>query len=145
MRALSLTCLILSGVACRPTEPPIVRLATTTSVENSGLLSAILPEFERAGAIRIQVLAVGSGRALQLIAHGDADAGLTHDPDAEAGALQSGTIADYRKVMFNDFVLVGPPGDSAAVHQAPTVTDAMIRIVRHGALFVSRGDSSGTH
>ena len=122
-----------------------IRVATTTSVENSGLLAAILPAFERDHQVRIDVLPVGSGRALSLLKRGDVDAGLTHDPKAEAFALQAGIITSYRKIMFNDFIIVGPPGDPAAVAQASGIVDALHRIEATAALFVSRGDASGTY
>jgi tungstate transport system substrate-binding protein len=90
-------------------------------------------------------LPVGSGQALALLKRGDADVGLTHDPDAEAAALAAGTIADYRKIMFNDFLIVGPREDSAGVAHAADAVDAMRRIAAAGAMFISRGDTSGTH
>ena len=119
-------------------------MATTTSVESSGLLAAILPEYERHAHVRVEVLAVGSGQALNLLARGDAAVGLTHDPQAEASAVAAGTIALYRKIMFNDFIVVGPPEDPAGVSRAADAADAFARIASGGALFVSRGDASGT-
>jgi tungstate transport system substrate-binding protein len=122
-----------------------LRLATTTSVDNSGLLAAILPSFQQETGIDVQVLAVGSGRALQLLRRHDADVALTHDPAAESALLKVVPSAGYRKIMFNDFLLVGPPRDEAAVHQAASPADAMRRIVTSTAAFVSRGDESGTY
>ena len=122
-----------------------LRLATTTSVDNSGLLQEILPSFQQETGIEVQVLAVGSGRALQLLRRGDADLALTHDPIGEAAFLKDMPSAAYRKIMFNDFVLVGPSGDEALIRQASSPTDAMRRLVRSSALFASRGDESGTH
>jgi tungstate transport system substrate-binding protein len=107
-----------------------VRIATTTSVDNSGLLAAILPDFERRHDVRVDVLAVGSGQALNLLERGDATVGM---------------ITGYRKIMFNDFVIVGPPGDPARISGASDAADALRRIVENGALFASRGDRSGTH
>jgi tungstate transport system substrate-binding protein len=126
-------------------DAPQLRLATTTSVENSGLLAAILPSFRQETGIDVQVLAVGSGRALQLLRRGDVDVALTHDPVTESAFLGEMPAAAYRKIMFNDFLLVGPPRDEAAVQQAATAADAMRRIVTSTAAFVSRGDESGTH
>jgi tungstate transport system substrate-binding protein len=120
-------------------------LATTTSVDNSGLLQAILPSFQLETGIDVQVLAVGSGRALQLLRRGDADVALTHDPIGEAAFLKEMPSAAYRKIMFNDFVLVGPSGDPALIRQASDTADAMRRIATSTAVFVSRGDESGTH
>lgn len=124
---------------------PQLRLATTTSVDNSGLLAAILPSFRQEAGIDVQVLAVGSGRALQLLRRGDVNVALTHDPVAESALLKEMPSAAYRKIMFNDFLLVGPPRDEAAVHRAATAVDAMRRIVTSTAAFVSRGDESGTY
>lgn len=123
----------------------MVRVATTTSVENSGLLAAILPAFEAKYHTKVEVLPVGSGQALALLKRSDVAAGLTHDPAAEASALASGVITGYRKIMFNDFVIVGPGDDPAAVGHAADAVDAMRRIAASGAVFASRGDSSGTY
>ena len=136
--------LVALGVGCRQDHQPL-RLATTTSVDNSGLLTAILPSFEDETGIDVQVLAVGSGRALQLLRRGDADVALTHDPGAEAAFLKEMTSATYRKIMFNDFVVVGPSDDEAGVRHATNAIDAMRRIASSAAMFVSRGDESGTH
>jgi tungstate transport system substrate-binding protein len=120
-------------------------LATTTSVDNSGLLAELLPPFRQETAIDVQVLAVGSGRALQLLRRGDVDVALTHDPLAEAAFLKEAPSAAYRKVMFNDFVVVGPAEDEAEVRQAASAADAMRRIASARVAFTSRGDESGTH
>jgi tungstate transport system substrate-binding protein len=136
----------IAAVACGcGGDPPRLRLATTTSVDNSGLLQAILPSFRQETGIDVQVLPVGSGRAIQLLRRGDADVALTHDPLAEAALLREKPSAAYRKVLFNDFVVVGPPRDDAAVRQAATAVDAMRRIAASSEAFVSRGDDSGTH
>jgi tungstate transport system substrate-binding protein len=136
--------LMLAVCGCqRPAER--LRMATTTSVENTGLLAAILPAFEATHHVKIEVLPVGSGQALALIKRGDADVGLTHDSDAEAAALAAGTVTGYRKIMFNDFLIVGPREDPAGIAHAADAVDAMRRIAATGAIFISRGDSSGTH
>jgi tungstate transport system substrate-binding protein len=122
-----------------------LRLATTTSVDNSGLLQAILPSFRQETGIEVQVLAVGSGRAVELLRRGDADMALTHDPVIEAVLLKERPVAAYRKIMFNDFVVVGPEQDEAGVREATDASDAMRRIAMSAAVFVSRGDESGTH
>lgn len=137
---------IVAALTLGCTEPaPRLRLATTTSVDNSGLLEALLPTFRGETGIELQVLAVGSGRALQLLRRGDADVALTHDPLGEASFLKEVPSATYRKVMFNDFVVVGPATDEANVREATSAVDAMRRIAAAGAAFVSRGDESGTH
>ena len=126
-------------------HPARLRLATTTSVDNSGLLEQLVPAFRHETGIDLQVLAVGSGRALQLLRRGDVDAALTHDPLNEAAFLREVTPAAYRKIMFNDFVVVGPARDDASLRHAINAADAMRRIATSGASFVSRGDESGTH
>ena len=135
--------LCLGVYGCEST--PRIRVATTTSVENSGLLTEILPAFEQDHQVRVDVLPVGSGRALNLLTRGDVALGLTHDPQAEASALEAGIITSYRKIMFNDFIIVGPPEDPAGVAQASGTVEALHRIVANDGLFVSRGDASGTH
>jgi tungstate transport system substrate-binding protein len=137
--------LIWTGACAAGPAPTVLPVATTTSVDNSGLLAAILPAFEERHGVRVDVLAVGSGRALALVARGDAAAALTHDPHAEASALDAGTITTYRKIMFNDFLIVGPDDDPAGVGDAADATDAMRQIATSGATFVSRADGSGTH
>jgi tungstate transport system substrate-binding protein len=141
---LGLLVLLSASPACRP-QPQVIRMATTTSVENSGLLAAILPAFSAQTHITVDVLAVGSGQALNLIRRGDAAVALTHDPAREAVALADGAITGYRKIMFNDFVIAGPAADPARIAQAADAVDAFARIAAGDATFVSRGDSSGTH
>jgi tungstate transport system substrate-binding protein len=132
--------------ACAPRNAPHrFTLATTTSVDNSGLLGALLPVFRSHTGIDVQVLTPGSGIALEMLADGDVDAAISHAPAREAAVLERIRDAFYRKVMFNDFVLVGPPDDPAGVEHAPTAEEAMRRIARARARFISRGDSSGTH
>jgi tungstate transport system substrate-binding protein len=120
-------------------------MATTTSVENSGLLAAVLPAFSRQTKIRVDVLAVGSGQALNLLKRGEVAIGLTHDPASETAALAAGVITGYRKIMFNDFIIAGPPGDPAAIGRASDAVDAFARIAASDVMFVSRGDASGTY
>jgi len=143
MRLVLLLCVIVSA-GCGP-HPARVRLATTTSVDNSGLLQAILPSFRDGSGIDVEVLAVGSGRAVELLRRGDADVALTHDPVIEATLVKERPSAGYRKIMFNDFVIVGPEGDEALLRQATNASDAMRRVAMSTAVFVSRGDESGTH
>lgn len=144
MRRLLTACALAVVAACaRPTD--VLHLATTTSVENSGLLASILPQFQSESGITVQALAVGSGRALDILDRRDADAALTHDPEAEQKYVERGVIAEYRKIMFNDFVISGPAADSAGIKSAATAAEAMSRIAASTASFASRADSSGTH
>ncbi|HXI14159.1 MAG TPA: substrate-binding domain-containing protein [Thermoanaerobaculia bacterium] len=123
---------------------PALRLATTTSVDNSGLLNTLLPAFKKQTGIDVEVLSVGSGKAMQLGLHGDADLLVTHDPAGETAFLKSGKARLYRKIMYNDFLIVGPADDRAHVGAATSAIEAMKRIAQSDAPFVSRGDASGT-
>ena len=124
---------------------PVVRLATTTSTDNSGLLERLLPPFEKWWGARVHVIAVGTGRALDLGRNGDVDVVLVHDPAAEEAFMAEGAGLNRRSVMFNDFLILGPKDDPAKIAQASGPADAFARIARAGAPFVSRGDNSGTH
>ncbi len=119
-------------------------LATTTSVGNSGLLDALLPSFRGDSGLEVFPQPIGSGLALRMLAAGQADVALTHAPDAEAAALAKHPRWFYRKLMFNDFVIVGPANDPSLVAQARSAPEAFRRIVASHALFISRGDGSGT-
>lgn len=126
-------------------DPARLRLATTTSTEDSGLLAHLHPVFEAQTGIRVDVIAVGSGKALALARNGDVDVVLAHDPAAESEFIAAGDGIERQAVMSNDFVIVGPAADPAAVRQATSAADAFARIAATGAAFVSRGDRSGTH
>ena len=117
-------------------------LATTTSVQNSGLLDVLLPAYHDAV---VRVHAAGSGRALAMLADGDADLVISHAPDAETRQLAAHPGWTYTKLAFNRFIIVGPPDDPAGVRGAPDAAEAFRRIARSSAPFVSRGDQSGTH
>ncbi|WP_219420038.1 substrate-binding domain-containing protein [Pseudonocardia nigra] len=119
-------------------------LATTTSTQDSGLLDELVPAFTEDTRWQVQTIAVGSGQAIELGRRGEADVLLVHSPAAEEGFVAEGTVGRRLLVMHNDFVLVGPEGDPAGVRGA-AVGEAMARIASSGALFVSRGDDSGTH
>ena len=134
---------LLAAAACR-SQPQVIRMATTTSVDNSGLLAGILPEFTRGTHVTVDVLAVGSGQALNLLKRGEVALALTHDPAAESAALAAGVMTGYQKIMFNEFIIAGPAGDPAGIARATDAVDAFARIVDSDATFVSRGDASGT-
>ena len=122
-----------------------IRLATTTSTDNSGLLEALLPPFEKRFGVRVDVIAVGTGKALKLGENGDVDAVLVHAREAEDRFVADGFGVNRRDVMYNDFVLAGPRTDPAGISGLPDVVAALIAISREGAPFLSRGDDSGTH
>lgn len=143
-RFLTGLCLILLTMQSAFAEK-MLRLATTTSTYNSGLLDYVLPHFEAETAISVQVISVGTGAALRLGQDGDVDLVMTHAPAAEGVFVAAGHGIDPRGLMYNDFVLVGPVADPADLRSAEGVLDAFSRIVASGSVFVSRGDDSGTH
>lgn len=122
----------------------VLRLATTTSTADSGLLSAILPGFEKVCACRVDVIAVGTGQALEIGRRGDADVLLVHARAQEDQFVAEKHARERRDVMYNDFVIVGPENDPAHVASTARAADAFGAIARAGARFVSRGDKSGT-
>ena len=119
-------------------------LASTTSVENSGLLDHILPEFTKQTGIAVRVLAQGTGQALATAARGDADLVLVHDPEAEQQFIAEGHGAERRQIAWNDFIVVGPRADPAHIAGGRDAVLAFRAIAGDGAPFVSRGDKSGT-
>ena len=126
-------------------EATLVRMATTTSTENSGLFDVIQPVFEQALDIRAHVIAVGTGKALELGRRGDVDVVLVHAKEAEESFVKAGYGVARHEIMYNDFVIVGPPGDPAGVRGMQDAGKAFAKIAGASAIFVSRGDDSGTH
>jgi tungstate transport system substrate-binding protein len=122
-----------------------LRMSTTTSTENSGLLSVLLPPFEKKCGCKVDVVAVGTGKALKLGEAGDADVVFVHARNLEDRFVASGFGIDRRDVMYNDFVVVGPSDDPAGVRKTQSVSEAFRAISSAGAPFLSRGDESGTH
>lgn len=139
----ALFAILCISAGCRAPESPLV-LATTTSVANSGLLDPLLADFHNEHGIVVRTHLVGSGLALRMLAQGDADIALTHAPDTEAAYLGDHPDWRHRKIMSNDFVLVGPPSDPAQAGGV-AVDQAMRRIAHADVRFISRGDNSGTH
>ncbi|GGK32767.1 tungsten ABC transporter substrate-binding protein [Caldalkalibacillus thermarum] len=119
-------------------------LATTTSTQDSGLLDELLPLFEEKTGYIVKTIAVGTGQALAMGEKGEADALLTHAPDAEQELERSGDVINRKRVMYNDFIIIGPVSDPAGIKGQPVDT-AFKQIADANALFVSRGDDSGTH
>lgn len=126
-------------------EPQVLRLATTTSTADSGLLDAILPDFEQKYNARVDVVAVGTGQALEIGTKGDADVVLVHARSREDKFVADGDGVDRRDVMYNDFVIVGPKDDPAGIKDMEKGKDAFAKIAEAKATFVSRGDDSGTN
>lgn len=122
-----------------------MKMAVTTSFHNSGLSDVLLPAIKRDLGLDVQLLVVGTGQALRLGAAGDVDAILVHSRKAEEAFLAEGSGTHRREIMYNDFVFIGPAADAAQVQAAETAVDALQRIAKAEAPFVSRGDDSGTH
>lgn len=163
MRKFGLILLILTAmalmVACQPIAAPAasemaadqalagraLTLATTTSTQDSGLLDSILPEFEAETGADVEVVAVGTGQALQLGEDGNADVLLVHARAREDAFMEAGHGVRREDVMFNDFIIVGPADDPAGVAGMTDAPAALAQIAAAEAPFVSRGDDSGTH
>jgi len=122
-----------------------IRIATTTSTDNSGLLKVILPPFEKKYGAKIDVIAVGTGKAIKLGEDGNVDLILVHSPQAEDKFIAEGYGVNRRMVMHNDFILVGPVSDPAQIKDEKNIAIAFKKIAQTGSPFISRGDDSGTH
>ena len=120
-------------------------LTTTTSTQDSGLLDVLIPIFEKNTGYFVKTIAVGSGQAMAMGQKGEADVLLVHSPAAEKKFVAEGYGINRRIIMHNDFVIVGPPGDSAKIKGIKLASEAFKKIVLANALFLSRGDNSGTH
>ena len=122
----------------------VLRMSTTTSTENSGLLSNLLPAFEAESGLKVHVIAVGTGKALEMAKNGDVDVTLVHARPSEDKFVAEGHGVNRRDVMYNDFLIVGPADDPARIKGMKNVIAAMKKIVDANARFISRGDNSGT-
>ena len=122
-----------------------LKLATTTSTENSGLLKQLHPIFEKKNGVFVHTISVGTGKALRLGENGDVDVVLVHAKKAEDSFMARGYGVHRKSVMYNDFVIVGPASDPAGVMKTIDVSEAMLRIKNKKNLWFSRGDDSGTH
>lgn len=145
-----LACALWLCLVCPPagagagTEVQVLRLSTTTSTDNSGLLAWLLPPFEASTGTRVHVIAVGSGKALELAKNGDVDVALVHARAAEDAFMAEGHGVDRRDVMYNDFVLACPPSDQAGIKGSSDIVAALRKLASSELRFVSRGDNSGT-
>ncbi len=141
------TLLIISGFfyPVRAAEQKSIILATTTSTQDSGLLDALLPVFEKKTGYFVKTIAVGSGQAMAMGQKGEADVMLVHSPAAEKKLVEEGYGVNRRLVMHNDFIIVGPPGDPAKIKGIKSTPEAFKKIASADKLFLSRGDNSGTH
>ncbi|WP_179381597.1 substrate-binding domain-containing protein [Jannaschia marina] len=139
LRALLLCLLPLAAAA------ETMRMAVTTSFENSGLSEVLLPAIAAETDLDVELVVVGTGQALRLGEAGDVDAVLVHARTAEEAFVAAGHAPHRREIMYNDFVLVGPADDPAGLAEATSATEALARIAAAEVPFVSRGDDSGTH
>jgi tungstate transport system substrate-binding protein len=124
-----------------PTE---MILATTTSTQDSGLLDVLIPMFEKENNVEVKTIAVGTGQALEMGTKGEADVLLVHAPKSEQVLVDSGDAINYKRVMYNDFILVGPSDNPAGV-SGDDINAAFKKLAETKTTFVSRGDDSGTH
>lgn len=136
--------MILISTFCASAEERL-KLATTTSTDNSGLLKELLPPFEKMFNMRVDVIAVGTGKALALGKNGDVDIVLVHARSAEDQFVEEGYGVNRRDVMYNDFIIIGPADDPAGIKRMKDAIAALKAIAGKEAPFASRGDDSGTH
>ena len=134
--------LLSSASAFSATE---IICASTTSTENSGLFGYILPIFEKKTGIKVKVVARGTGAAIEMGKRGDADVVFVHAKEQELKAVEEGYFVNRHDVMYNDFVIIGPPDDPAKIKGIKSAIDAFRKIAESGSPFVSRGDNSGTN
>jgi tungstate transport system substrate-binding protein len=126
-------------------QSSVVIVSTTTSTQDSGLLDVLVPMFEKQTGLTVKTISVGTGQALALAARGEADVTLAHAPGLEKKYVDEGKMTNRRLVMYNDFIVIGPPDDPAKIKGMPKALDALKRIAESQSRFVSRGDKSGTH
>ncbi|WP_076542092.1 substrate-binding domain-containing protein [Shewanella sp. UCD-KL21] len=143
--AFSVTLLSSTLMSASANAEQVIKLATTTSTDNSGLLRTILPTFEAESGYKVQVIATGTGKALKLASQGDVDVVMTHAPAAEAKFVNDGYGTHPRGIMENDFVVLGPIADPAKLSTSDDVVEAFQKIAASDNSFISRGDNSGTN
>lgn len=139
---IALSIMLISTAAFAETR---IRMASTTSTQNSGLFDYLLPIFEKKTGIKIDVVAVGTGASIEIGKRGDADVVFVHAKEQELKAVEEGYFANRHDVMYNDFVIIGPSNDPAKIKGVKSAADAFKKISQSGSSFVSRGDKSGTH
>ncbi len=133
------------GAAISYAGTTIVVFAAATSTQDTGLLDLLVPAFEKKTGYTVRTIPVGTGQGLTMGVRGEADVVLTHSPELELKYVGDGSLVNRRLVMYNDFVLVGPPTDPAGIKGMKSASDALKKIAEHQARFVSRADHSGTH
>jgi tungstate transport system substrate-binding protein len=133
---------LAAGTALAETR---IKCASTTSTQNSGLFDYLLPLFAKKTGIKVDVVAVGTGAAIEIGKRGDADVVLVHAKNQELKAVEEGFFVNRHDVMYNDFVIIGPPDDPAKIKGLKSALEAFKKIAGSNSAFVSRGDKSGTH
>jgi tungstate transport system substrate-binding protein len=141
MLLLVLSVFIVSSVSAETR----IRCASTTSTQNSGLFDYILPVFEKKTGIKVDIIAVGTGAAIEIGKRGDADVVFVHAKEQELKAVEAGYFVNRHDVMYNDFVIIGPLNDPVKIKGIKSATEAFKKIAESDYPFVSRGDKSGTH
>jgi tungstate transport system substrate-binding protein len=134
--------MLVAGGAAAETR---IKCASTTSTQNSGLFDYLLPIFKQKTGIQVDVVAVGTGAALEIGKRGDADVVLVHAKEQELKAVQEGCFVNRHDVMYNDFVIIGPADDPLKIKGLKSAVAAFQKIAAAGGPFASRGDKSGTH
>lgn len=143
-RRLLVVAALLAGAALPALGQEVIKLSTTTSTENSGLLQYLLPAFEAKTNTKVHVISVGTGKALEMARNGDVDVTLVHARASEDKFVAEGHGVNRRDVMYNDFIVVGPTSDPAGIKGSRDVLAALKKITDSKAKFISRGDNSGT-
>jgi len=144
-RRVAFTALLSLAALPLRAQQPFITVASTTSTEDSGLFPHLLPAFTKASGIGVRVVALGTGQALDVGRRGDCDVVFVHDRPAEEKWVAEGAGGPRHPVMYNDFILIGPATDPAGVASSPDPLDALRRIAGMRAIFISRGDRSGTN
>ena len=139
-----IACTAINFIAIGGVQAQSIVVASTTSTEQSGLFSYLLPEFKKASGIDVKVVALGTGQALDMGRRGDADVLFVHDQAAEEKIVADGFAVKRFPVMYNDFVLIGPVADPAKT-KGRDIVEALKKVAASNANFISRGDKSGTH
>ncbi|RJR47899.1 MAG: extracellular solute-binding protein [Deltaproteobacteria bacterium] len=122
-----------------------IKCASTTSTQNSGMFDYLLPIFEKKTGIKVDVVAVGTGAAIEIGKRGDADVVMVHAKEQELKAVKEGAFVNRHDLMYNDFVIIGPTNDPLKIKGMKSAAEALKKIAAQGSPFVSRGDKSGTH
>jgi len=143
--AVTFALLLAASVAFAAPVQKTLILATTTSTQDSGLLDELLPVFQKQTGYFVKTISVGSGQAMKMGEKGEADVLLVHSPDAEKKFMEQGFGVNRKLVMHNDFIILGPASDPAKIKGQKSAKEALKQIAAANALFLSRGDNSGTH